>query len=291
MLRHSKLFVAALLPAFALIAHAQAIVVPIPAVEGPITGPGDMQPGIRPGPEGTNLGDFDYIDEEYFVSGIAAGAPYKTRIVIRRPKSPEKFTGIVVSEPTHRGDHRSLRMPDGGPVYEGYFVSAILGSGQIAPLADAPIVQMPTQFELHSTNGFRRPDSDARENPAFSGCTHPELSHFPYGAMTFMGLQHLIDWTVEGTIPPRAAPMEIDNDTTGDGTRVTFHIPNSGPGLCNQTGWVTPLPEEVMSKLYKNYGTYVSQVEHRLQELMDDGWFPKEYRTRYVQGDLKLFPK
>jgi hypothetical protein len=131
--------------------------------------------------------------------------------------------------------------------------------------------------------------------------------------MTFMGLQHLIDWAVDGTVPPRAAPMEIDNDTTGDGTRVatdeygnakggvrttyldvpifTFHIPNSGPGLCNQTGWVTPLPEDVMAKLYKNYGSYVSQVEHRLNELMDQGWFPKEYASDYVQRDLKLFPK
>jgi hypothetical protein len=107
--------------------------------------------------------------------------------------------------------------------------------------------------------------------------------------------------------------MEIDNDTTGDGSRVatdefgnakggvrttyldvpifTFHIPNAGPGLCNQTGWLTPLPPEVMQQLYKNYGQYVSKVEHRLKELMDDGWFPKEYATRYVQGDLKLYPK
>ena len=436
---NSGMAVAALLAFFAVGVHAQPVVVPVPQVEGPITGPGDMQPGIRPGPEGTNLSDFDYIDEEYFISGTAAGKPYKTRIVIRRPKTPEKFSGIVVGEPTHRGgnglicqfarygigqrghacmtvaarvinltnpatpgaglyefnfarystlkventqtneiiaqagrllrenlsggvmsgygvrhmvmggtsdssgatrtymtsstmlDHRTLRMPDGSAVYEGYFVSSILGSGQIPPLADAPIIQMPTQFELHSTNGFRRPDSDApdnrfrnyemsgmshndaRENPAFTGCTHPELSHYPFGAMTFMGLQHLIDWAVDGTIPPRAAVMEIDNDTIGDGTRVatdefgnakggvrttyldvpifTFHIPNAGPGLCNQTGWLTPLPPEVMQQLYKNYGQYVSKVEHRLKELMDNGWFPKEYATRYVQGDLKLYPK
>ena len=99
-------------------------------------------------------------------------------------------------------DHRTLRMPDGGPIFEGFFVSSILGNGQIPPLADAPIIQMPTQSELHSTNGFRRPDSDApdnrfrnyemsgmshndaRENPAFTDCTHPELSHYPFGAMT-----------------------------------------------------------------------------------------------------------
>src|SRR3954463_2418298 len=44
---------AACLALFSGVAGAQPIVVPIPTVEGPITGPGDMQPGIRPGPEGT----------------------------------------------------------------------------------------------------------------------------------------------------------------------------------------------------------------------------------------------
>ena len=431
----ARTLVSAAFTLMALLAAAHAAVPDIPTVEGPITGPGEMQPGIRPGPSGTNLQDFGYIMEEYFVSGVAAGQPYKTRLLLRKPPNPEKFSGVVVGEPTHRGgnglicqfarfgigqrghacmtvaarrinltnpatpgaglyefnlerygslrvadnqaneivaqvgrllrgnlaggpmgqymvrnivltgtsdssgatrtymssgpmlDHADLRMPDGGPIYQGYFISSILGSGLVPTIADAPVIQMPTQFELHSTNGFRRPDSDeptnrfrsyemsgmshndARENPAFTGCTHPNLSQFPYGAMTFMGLQHLIDWTVDGTIPPRApSVMEIDNDLS-DGTRValdqygnakggvrttyldvplfTYTIPNSGPGLCNQTGYQTRLPDEVLDKLYKNYGQYVSKVEHRLKELMDEGWFPKEYASDYVQRDLK----
>jgi hypothetical protein len=61
----------------------------------------------------------------------------------------------------------------------------------------------------------------------------------------------------------------------------TYTIPNGGPGLCNQTGYQTRLPE----LLYKNYGRYVSKIEHRLKELMDEGWFPKEYASDYVQSD------
>jgi hypothetical protein len=49
------------------------------------------------------LDDFDYLVEEYFVSGMAAGAPYKTRILIRKPEHPNEFSGVVVGEPTHRG--------------------------------------------------------------------------------------------------------------------------------------------------------------------------------------------
>src|SRR5881396_32237 len=94
--------------------------------------------------------------------------------------------------------------------------------------------------------------------------------------------------TVEG---PITGPGEMQPGIRpGPGTThldvplYTHTIPNSVPGLCNQTGYQTRLPE-----LYKNYGQYVSKVEHRLKELMDEGWFPKEYASDYVQKDLKAF--
>ncbi len=421
---------------FAGLAAAAIAVVPnIPTVEGPITGPGPMHPGIRPGPEGTNLEDFGYITEEFFVSGTAgpANASFKVRLLVRRPANPAKFSGMVLGEPTHRGgnalicqyarfgigkrshlcadvmarpinlsnpntagaglrefnlarygslhvasdqtneilgqvgrllrsnlsggplagyavrtlimggtsdssgatrtymssgsmlDHADLRMPDAGPIYEGFFVTSTLGGAPV-PVTDVPTIQMPSQSEVHGTNAYRRPDSDApgdqfriyevsgmshndaRENPAFSGCTNP-LSHFPHGALTFMGLQHVLDWAAHGSIPPRAPYMEVDGDLS-DGTRValdehgnakggvrstyldvpafTFTIPNSGPGLCSQTGWITPFSEEKMRSLYRNHGGYASRIQHRLKELMDDGWFPREYADEYVRGDIEL---
>jgi len=45
-------------------AGAQPVVPATPTVLGPITGPEPMHPGIRPGPEGTNLADFGYVVEE-----------------------------------------------------------------------------------------------------------------------------------------------------------------------------------------------------------------------------------
>ena len=419
---------------------ASAVVPHIPTVEGPITGPGPMHPGIRPGPEGTNLEDFGYVTQEYFVSGNAGptAASYKVRLLVRRPADPAAFSGMVLGEPTHRGgnalicqfarfgigkrghvcadvmarpinlsnpatagaglrefnlaryeslhvasnqtneilaqvgrllrsnppigplagypvrtlvmggtsdasgavrafmetipsdpsirrtDHSTLRMPDDGPIYQGFFVTSTLGSAPVAR-TDVPTIQMPSQSEVHGTNGYRRPDSDvpgnqfriyevsgmshndARENPAFVGCTNP-LSHFPHGALTFMGLQHTLDWAAHGTIPPRAAYMEVDNDLS-DGTRValdehgnarggvrstyldvpafTFTIPNSGPGLCSQTGWITPFSAEKMADLYRNHGGYVSRIQHRLKQLMEDGWFPREYADEYVRADIQ----
>ena len=419
-----------------LAAAAIAVVPDIPDFAGPIAGPGAVHPGIRPGPDGTNLDDFGYVTEEYFVSGIAAGQPYKTRILIRKPADPALFSGMVVGEPTHRGgnalicqfarfgiakrghacvtvaarrinltnpatagaglwefnldryadlrvadsqtneiiaqvgrlirsnlaggpmagyavrtlilsgtsdssgatrtymssssqlDHADLRMPDGSAIHQGFYVTSTLG-GAIVPITDVPTIQMPSQSEVHAPNNsntYRRDDmdgpgnqfrlyevsgmshNDARENPAFQGCTNP-LSHFPHGALTFMGLQHLLDWSAHGTLPPRAARMEVD-ENLADGTRValdehgnakggvrstyldvpafTFTIPNSGPGLCSQTGWIAPLSDANMKALYRNHGGYVSAVQHRLKELLDQGWFPAEYADEYVRADIEL---
>jgi len=90
-----------LLLAFALAAQADFVVPPIPTVEGPIAGPGPMYPGLRAEAPGTTPEDFGYVTEEFFVSGTANGAPYKTRILVRRPVPAERFSGIVVSEVMH----------------------------------------------------------------------------------------------------------------------------------------------------------------------------------------------
>ena len=86
-------------------AVAFAVIPDTPTVDGPITGPEPMHPGIRQGPEGTNFADFDYVADEYFVSGTAGptGATYKVRMMVWRPAKPEKFSGVVVYEPTHQG--------------------------------------------------------------------------------------------------------------------------------------------------------------------------------------------
>ncbi|HEX2197495.1 MAG TPA: alpha/beta hydrolase domain-containing protein, partial [Burkholderiales bacterium] len=329
---------ALLLAGFAAIAFAA--VPATPSLEGPIDGPEPMHPGMRPGPEGTNLQDFDYVADEYFVSGsTGGGASYKVRMVVWRPANPSKFSGVVVYEPTHQGgnalicqfarygiaqrghicitvssqsvvltsttvnpanprgiglhiynperygslhvansqaneilaqiawmvrsnDPRSplsarypvrglvmggtsassgfvrtymgsahneaFRRSDGGPIVDGFLVTATLGSAPVQ-MTDVPTIQVPTQFEVAGTHAYRRPDSDeapnlfriyevpgmshndSRDQPdaVFPGCIGP-LSRFPYGALTFMALQKVIDWALEGRTPPRAAFIEVN---------------------------------------------------------------------------------
>ncbi|WP_434444385.1 alpha/beta hydrolase domain-containing protein [Lentzea sp. E54] len=70
-----------------------------------VTGPHPDAPGSRAvvlEPYGTDrMARYDYVQEEYFVSGVAAGSPYGTRILLRRPADLSRFSGTVISEPSH----------------------------------------------------------------------------------------------------------------------------------------------------------------------------------------------
>jgi hypothetical protein len=80
---------------------AEAQTTPHPTVSAPVTGPGAMFPGLQRVPAGTGLADHKYVVTEYFVSGTAAGKPYTTRILVRRPEDAGRFSGIVVAEAMH----------------------------------------------------------------------------------------------------------------------------------------------------------------------------------------------
>ena len=64
-------------------------------------------PPVSVVPSAPKVEDFPYVTEEFFVSGTAKDAPYTTRIIVRRPKDPGAFSGVVVSEALHAGG-RSL---------------------------------------------------------------------------------------------------------------------------------------------------------------------------------------
>jgi len=76
------------------------VVAPIPAFKE-VTGPGSVYPALQRLPADEDLAHFKYVVKEYFLSGTAQGQPYATRILVRRPSDPGKFSGIVIAEPMH----------------------------------------------------------------------------------------------------------------------------------------------------------------------------------------------
>lgn len=47
------------------------------------------------------LPEYGYVSREYLISGVAAGEPYCTRLLLRCPEDPVSFSGFVVEEPSH----------------------------------------------------------------------------------------------------------------------------------------------------------------------------------------------
>ena len=100
------------------VAEAQTREVPVPRVEGPVAVTSDSRPfmGLDHAFQPIDLAPLGYVEEEFFVSGTAnvydwaptgtvsvrtADAPYTTRILVRRPGDPARFSGNVVVEILH----------------------------------------------------------------------------------------------------------------------------------------------------------------------------------------------
>lgn len=78
----------------------QPVAAPVPEVSentgaGPVW---DSSPSQWPG---HGVGHYDYAITEYTISGTAAGKPYDTRMVIRRPADDARFSGLVIAEAMH----------------------------------------------------------------------------------------------------------------------------------------------------------------------------------------------
>ena len=62
------------------------------ATEQPVAGPGLPLPVLVP---------YGYIEEEYVVAGTVDGKPYSTSFLVRKPKDPARFSGLVAVETIH----------------------------------------------------------------------------------------------------------------------------------------------------------------------------------------------
>jgi hypothetical protein len=420
----ARFFAAGCVALSAAAAGADFTVPPVPAFEAPSSESGPMYPGLRPEAPGTTAADFGYVTEEYFVSGMANGQPYKTRFLVRRPEPASRFSGIVVAESMHsngfavtfeparksffmRGhvhveiaaqqanvttlkafnavryagmvvpgpaqdtqavsdiiaqvglliksnvsngplaplsvrrlilqgtsqasgvlrnyqsqEHKSARMPGDLPIIDGYLATSTLNPERKMLEVDVPTIHMPTMTEVNgdAASGvrFRRPDSDepgkryrlyevagmahanSRETPTYvpNPCTLP-VSDFPWGAMVAMGLNHLVEWVDRGVVPPHASPIEFDNNSANDGSRLAldengnarggvrntyvdvpvaqYGVPNAANFNCSIAGWRIAYDEQTLRDLYKNHGAYISKVNRRLMELVREGWMLPEY--------------
>jgi len=121
------------------------VAVAIPTISAEVAGPGAIYESVQSLPPGRDLAHYGYEAHEYFVSGTAAGKPYKTRIVVRRPKEAADFSGLVLAEAMH---------PSGSAHLFEYSSDYLMDAGHIAVEIVAVGVQQFPEFNAERYAGF-----------------------------------------------------------------------------------------------------------------------------------------
>lgn len=88
----------------------------------PNTGPGTPYNSALGQWPGHDMAHFNYVADEYLISGNADGEPYTARLVVRRPSDMSRFSGLVLAEPMHPAgfahgfEHNSVYLMDAGHI-------------------------------------------------------------------------------------------------------------------------------------------------------------------------------
>lgn len=156
------------------------VVAPIPTIE-PLTGPGKVYDSSAALWPGNGIAEHDYVVDEYRISGTAAGAPYETRLVIRRPSDNSRFSGLVVAEAMH---------PAGAAHAFEYNSLYIMDEGHIAVEIDTAGSELIAQYNPERYGFIKFANDQTNEILAQAGA----LIKSPQSPIANMGLRKMILW-------------------------------------------------------------------------------------------------
>ncbi|KAJ5598073.1 hypothetical protein N7537_008157 [Penicillium hordei] len=57
----------------------------------------------------------DYVSNEFLMTGVAVAHSFCTRLLLRCPANPDKFSGLVIMEPSHLWGHAWLEVDSQAP--------------------------------------------------------------------------------------------------------------------------------------------------------------------------------
>ncbi len=157
------------------------VVAPIPTIK-PLTGPGKVYDSASALWPGKGLDHYNYVADEYLVSGTAAGEPYTTRLVIRKPKDDRKFSGLAIAEPMH---------PAAAAAHAFEYNSLyIMDAGHIAVEIDTTGVQLITTFNPERYGPLKVSQGQVNEILAQAGA----LVKSPQSPIANLKLRKMILW-------------------------------------------------------------------------------------------------
>jgi hypothetical protein len=132
-------------------------------------------------------------------------------------------------------------------------------------------------------------------------CALPPFSRIPLNFVAHAATERLIRWVTDNIQPPSAPEIEVKagviaRDTFGNalgGIRLSqLAVPtgtntgvNSGPSssLCSLFGSYQAFDDVTLAELYRNHGSYVSQVTHTAHDNLKNGFIVLEDEVATVQ--------
>jgi hypothetical protein len=144
---------------------------------------------------------------------------------------------------------------------------------------------------------------DLNVSPVFS-CDLPPFSRVPFTHVVNAALDAMVAWVASGTQPPHAPEVEIvafgspnviARDNFGNalgGIRLPEHAvataTNTGlngpaTNFCRTFGSHEPFDQATLDALYRNHGTYVSQVAQTAEQNLQDGFLVREDAMATIQ--------
>ncbi|HLN16769.1 MAG TPA: alpha/beta hydrolase domain-containing protein [Acidimicrobiales bacterium] len=155
----------------------------------------------------------------------------------------------------------------------------------------AGVSHMGTRYPPYSDNAMWQNDPLGTAGSVPKGAP---MNSLPHGELFSMALDHLAQWVSRGVVPPRADRIEVGPDglfakdefgNSRGGVRCVQmdvprlrYLPNpgvdeSGAPAFGVVGIEEPLTEEQLKGLYRDHDDYVERFNHRLDELIAQGWF------------------
>jgi hypothetical protein len=250
-------------------------------------------------------------------SGPLAGYNVRHVLLVGHSQTGHVTTNFV------KNAHESHRRAGGAPVFDGYFPAG--NAGALFGPRDVPLVQVVSDGDMAASaerRGHRRADSDEPTDRyrlyelagvSHMGTRHPPhsdpkpwnerlsgaiaanavMNSLPHDELFNVSLNHLVQWVAKGTVPPRAARIEIDpdgrfiakdeNGNSRGGVRCAqMDVPRaiyySSPRKADGTpvggivGTEAAFDKPTMQKLYQTRTTYIARFDKRLDELIGQGW-------------------
>ena len=125
--------------------------------------------------------------------------------------------------------------------------------------------------------------------------------------------QHLFEWARKGVAPPKAARIEVNENTSESSTKptvaldeygnglggvrtpyvevpvATYFVTSAGPGTCGELGHTVPLEHSRLATMYPDTKAYRHKASQAIDRLVREGWLT-DSDGRKVRAGLSAVP-